>query len=494
MSDLTDCGTFSNHFEWTRTDQTKTQTPQIAAKSNEGMALRSPSSSQPLSLNRQATFISVLTWESGTGTLVWTSIALPTNTEFTTSSHQPNPSLSSTTSGFETYIETLIFDTGTGPAKTITTTDIFPAVGMVTPTDEAPTTTNNASPSSSKNSMLIPLVITVPLHTSTTGSHSTSKSQSTTTQPSNSSSTNQPPIDAKCGSNSNINATCPFSQFGSCCSADGFCGSSPEDCGDGCQRAYGSCATSNPTSDSTSPVVHKVSDGLAPFNGGKVVAMSMGGIVLLLLAILLGFPKHRRTILAKFRRHKGGSQKHSCSPSESMPLQDNAYISISSYADHLAGLAAKKAYPQSTTDTNTSITYVNSSFGPSSRLDITSGIGEASTNTAVQESVSPSLKRFIHDLALSSGGLQGGSGTNTHMSTQLLEEPVVEWQRTKREYNLQQAANALEGKPPPPEPRMPPVHQMSQAYQIPQAPAPGRYEDKDADDLAKHFSNNGGFI
>ncbi|KAK1959974.1 polysaccharide deacetylase [Colletotrichum sublineola] len=61
-------------------------------------------------------------------------------------------------------------------------------------------------------------------------------------------------VDATCGPNAG-NATCAGSTFGNCCSQNGWCGSTSDYCGTGCQAGYGNCTVSSATVSSAAAAV-----------------------------------------------------------------------------------------------------------------------------------------------------------------------------------------------------------------------------------------------
>ncbi|CAK7218751.1 hypothetical protein SBRCBS47491_003616 [Sporothrix bragantina] len=69
---------------------------------------------------------------------------------------------------------------------------------------------------------------------------SSSSSASVATSTSSTSSGLQKTVDGNCGKG----ITCLGSRFGNCCSANGFCGRTPEYCGQSCQAQFGACSDS----------------------------------------------------------------------------------------------------------------------------------------------------------------------------------------------------------------------------------------------------------
>ncbi|OAG03066.1 uncharacterized protein CC84DRAFT_1151376 [Paraphaeosphaeria sporulosa] len=77
---------------------------------------------------------------------------------------------------------------------------------------------------------------------------------------------------ARCGANFGL--TCKGSSFGNCCSKAGWCGSSKDYCGDGCQSGWGTCNSSG----GNKPVGPKVSkNGSCGQNGGTTCLGSSFG-------------------------------------------------------------------------------------------------------------------------------------------------------------------------------------------------------------------------
>ncbi|TLD31633.1 hypothetical protein PspLS_02222 [Pyricularia sp. CBS 133598] len=70
-----------------------------------------------------------------------------------------------------------------------------------------------------------------------TGATATSSSSASAT----SSSGKKISTDAQCGSTKPNNLTCQGSAYGNCCSRNGWCGSTADYCGDGCQSDFGTC-------------------------------------------------------------------------------------------------------------------------------------------------------------------------------------------------------------------------------------------------------------
>ncbi|KAL3420008.1 hypothetical protein PVAG01_08507 [Phlyctema vagabunda] len=68
-------------------------------------------------------------------------------------------------------------------------------------------------------------------------------------------------IDGRCGGTTGF--TCTGSEFGTCCSASGFCGSTVNYCAQGCQKTAGSCTTG---------VVPSLSGECGPKNGNYTCA------------------------------------------------------------------------------------------------------------------------------------------------------------------------------------------------------------------------------
>ncbi|TLD08857.1 uncharacterized protein PgNI_07788 [Pyricularia grisea] len=80
--------------------------------------------------------------------------------------------------------------------------------------------------------------------------------------------------DATCGSS--VMLTCQGSAFGDCCSKNGYCGSAYDYCGKGCQSGFGSCGFNSTVTNSTSPSSQQVSlDGTCG-NGITCLGSSFG--------------------------------------------------------------------------------------------------------------------------------------------------------------------------------------------------------------------------
>ncbi|KAF2865856.1 hypothetical protein BDV95DRAFT_599244 [Massariosphaeria phaeospora] len=79
--------------------------------------------------------------------------------------------------------------------------------------------------------------------------------------------------DATCGGTGGF--TCQGSTFGNCCSASGWCGTTADYCGTGCQSTFGTCGTSGGVSSAVSsvrPVTTRTSAAPAPSSTNKVSA------------------------------------------------------------------------------------------------------------------------------------------------------------------------------------------------------------------------------
>jgi peptidoglycan/xylan/chitin deacetylase (PgdA/CDA1 family) len=98
--------------------------------------------------------------------------------------------------------------------------------------------------------------------TSTTNAAGTTKATGTTAP--SPASTLKVSTDGKCGTGK----TCLGSTYGNCCSAYGWCGSTSDHCGTGCQSSFGSCGSNPASVSSSSPTSTSVSSSLPPSTNG----------------------------------------------------------------------------------------------------------------------------------------------------------------------------------------------------------------------------------
>ncbi|KAI8799981.1 hypothetical protein BJ742DRAFT_843320 [Cladochytrium replicatum] len=129
-------------------------------------------------------------------------------------------------------------------STTKTTTTSSRTTVVTTSTTRSSTTKVSPSASASSTTFTAKSTGTTPLFSTSINSSSRSPTTSTTTSASRTTTTAAPTIistNGQCGSISGKAVACPTGQ---CCSKYGYCGTTSEYCGSGCQSAFGSCSPS----------------------------------------------------------------------------------------------------------------------------------------------------------------------------------------------------------------------------------------------------------
>lgn len=76
-------------------------------------------------------------------------------------------------------------------------------------------------------------------------------------------------VDGRCGSQDPLHQVCIGSEFGSCCSTNGWCGNTTTYCGQGCQSSAGTCGGSGITINTGSNATSSSSSSISTSTGGS---------------------------------------------------------------------------------------------------------------------------------------------------------------------------------------------------------------------------------